>query len=314
MTVEIGEHTRVALVYGGAGSEREVSLKTGAAFREALLELGVTVLELDFSRDAVTTLAQELPDVALIAMHGWMGEGGPIQGLLECLDIPYTGSGLAASTIAIDKLASKRVLAQLGVATPAWTTVASADDARLETLALPVVVKPPREGSSVGISIVKTRDALKPAVELALRYDNEVLIETFVKSRELSVGLFDGTVMGIMEIAPASGVYDYEAKYLRSDTNYLLPAPIDASTRERVEALAVAAWNAIGCRGVGRVDILLDEAGDVWVLELNTVPGMTKTSIVPKMAAANGVPFARFVGEMLEAATTDARVRGGAAQ
>lgn len=300
---------RVALLYGGTDSEREVSLKTGAAFREALRTLGVDILDLDFNAEAVARLAQEPVDAALIALHGLVGEGGPVQGLLECLQIPYTGSGVLASSLAIDKAATKRALRHAGVATPEWFEVNSADDPRLGTVDRPVVVKPPREGSSVGISIVKDLATLPAAVELALRYDATAMVEDFVPSRELSVGLFDGEVLGIMEIAPASGVYDYEAKYLRNDTQYLLPAPISDTQRVAVESLAQAAWKAVGCRGVGRVDVLLSEDGSIWVLELNTVPGMTQTSIVPKMANAQGWSFEELVARMLDAAVTD-RGRG----
>lgn len=296
---------RVALLFGGEGSEREVSLKTGAAFQRALEALEIDAVALDFSDAAIVTLATERFDAALIALHGAIGEGGPVQGLLECLQIPYTGSGLLASSLAIDKAATKRALQSAGVATPPWFEVRAADDPRLRGVARSVVVKPPREGSSVGISIVHDPAALPEAVALALRYDDVAMVEDFVPSRELSVGIFDGEVLGVMEIAPASGVYDYEAKYLRDDTQYLLPAPLDADTRVAVEALALAAWHAVGCRGVGRVDVLLHSDGSPWVLELNTVPGMTTTSIVPKMAQAQGIPFEDFVRRMLDAARTD---------
>lgn len=305
MSQQVWSGRKVALLLGGRTSEREISLKTGAAFRGALERLGVEILELDFDANAIATLAKEQVDAALIALHGLEGEGGPVQGLLECLHIPYTGSGVQASAVAIDKIATKRTLRAQGVATLPWVEVCSADDPKLLEFGAPCVVKPPREGSSVGISIVKHESELQKAMELALQYDSRILVERFQKARELSVGFFDGELLGIIEVKPADGYYDFEAKYVRNDTQYLLPAPLSEQEAERVASLARAAWDAIGCRGVGRVDVLLDERGECWVLELNTVPGMTQTSIVPKMAAAKGISFDDFVERMLNAARLD---------
>lgn len=296
---------KVALLYGGTDSERDVSLQTGAAFRDALKRLGVEILDIDFDAQTVATLATTPVDAALIALHGRVGEGGAVQGLLECLQIPYTGSGLLASSVAMDKTVAKQLLRDADVPTPDWFEVLDAQDARLQDVALPVVVKPPCEGSSVGISIVHARDALIDAVREALRFGDRVLVEQFVEGRELSIGFFDGELLEVMEIVPASGVYDYEAKYLRDDTQYLLPAPIDDAVRQRSVDAARRAWDAIGCRGVGRVDVLLDGANQPWVLELNTVPGMTPTSIVPKMAQERGWSFDELVVRMLDAARTD---------
>lgn len=296
---------KVALLYGGSDSERDVSLQTGAAFRDALTRMNVNIIDLDFDADAVARLAQEPVDAALIALHGRVGEGGAVQGLLECLGIPYTGSGLLASSVAMDKDVAKKILRDAGVPTPRWFETDHADDERLTRVTFPVVVKPPNEGSSLGISIARTDEELTAAINEALRYDERVMVENFVQGRELSIGIFDGEILDIMEIVPASGVYDYEAKYLRDDTQYLLPAPIDADVRERSIAVALEAWDAIGCRGVGRVDVLLDEKEMPWVLELNTVPGMTPSSIVPKMAAARGWSFDELVTRMLSAARTD---------
>lgn len=306
------KNKRIALLLGGEGSEREISLKTGAAFQQVLDALDLEYVALDFGPEAIATLAQERFDVALLALHGLTGEGGPVQGLLECLQIPYTGSGVLASSLAIDKCAAKRALRHAQVATPDWFEVDRADDPRLLDVQRSVAIKPPREGSSVGVSIVHRAEDVRAAVELALKYDSVAMVEDFVPARELSVGFFDGDVLGIAEIAPASGVYDYEAKYLRNDTQYILPAPLSAEVKERVEALALGAWNAVGCRGVGRVDVLLRDDGTPWVLELNTVPGMTQTSIVPKLAHMQGIPFEDFVLKMLDAARTDRHVGGTA--
>src|SRR5690625_3780483 len=303
---------KVALLYGGTDSEREVSLKTGAAFREALVRMQADIIDLDFNAASVATLAQQPVDVALIALHGRIGEGGAVQGLLECLSIPYTGSGLLASTVAMDKTATKKMFRDAQVPTPDGFEITGPDDVRLQDVALPVVVKPPTEGSSVGISIAHTREALEAAVQEALRYGGRALVEQFVKGRELSIGFFDDEVLEVMEIVPASGVYDFEAKYLRNDTQYLLPAPISSQARERSIAADYAAWQAIECRGVGRVDVLLDENDAPWILELNTVPGMTPTSIIPKMAAQRGWSFDELVARMLDRARLYTQTEGDA--
>lgn len=303
---------KIALLYGGTDSEREISLKTGAAFRDALQRMNVDVLDIDFNAESVATLATENVYAALIALHGRIGEGGAVQGLLECLSIPYTGSGLLASAVAMDKTTSKKILRDASVPTPDWFEVTDPDDARLATTKLPVVVKPPTEGSSVGISIASTAEELKDAVHQALRYGERALVEQFVQGRELSIGFFDGELLDVMEIVPASGVYDFEAKYLRDDTQYLLPAPISESARQSSVQAASSAWQAIGCRGVGRVDVLLDAQDQPWVLELNTVPGMTPTSIIPKMAASRGWSFDELVDRMLRAARLDAQDEGSA--
>lgn len=298
---------KVALLYGGTDSEREVSLKTGAAFREALQRMNIPFVDIDFNATSAALLTQHRFDAALIALHGRMGEGGAVQGLLECLGIPYTGAGLLASAVAMDKTVAKKLLRDADVPTPDWFEVTERHDPRLQEATLPVVVKPPCEGSSVGISIVHTSAELQRAVDDALQYGDRVLVEQFVQGRELSIGFFDDEVLEVMEIVPASGVYDFEAKYLRDDTEYLLPAPISEPAREASIRAAFDAWKTIGCRGVGRVDVLLDAQDRPWILELNTVPGMTQTSIVPKMAAARGWSFDAFVERMLQAARCDAQ-------
>lgn len=298
---------KVALLYGGTDSERDVSLKTGAAFRGALQRLNIPFVDIDFNATTAAILTEHSFDAALIALHGQIGEGGAVQGMLECLQIPYTGAGLLASAIAMDKTVAKKLLRDANVPTPDWIEVTESNDTRLREITLPVVVKPPCEGSSVGISIAHTTTELQHAVNHALTYANRVLVEQFVQGRELSIGFFDDETLEVMEIVPASGVYDFEAKYLRDDTEYLLPAPIPNTARNASIHAAFNAWKTIGCRGVGRVDVLLDENEQPWVLELNTVPGMTQTSIIPKMAAAKGWSFDAFVERMLQAARCDAQ-------
>lgn len=295
---------RIAIAYGGVGNEREVSLKTGAAFADALRGLGLEPALIDLIPANVPKLIEAAPDVVLIAMHGTHGEDGCLQGMLELLGIPYTGSGVGASAIAMDKVRSKCVFERFGVPTPEWAIARGAD---LDALPLspPFVVKPALEGSSVGVAIVRDADEWLPAWRAASACRGEVLVERFVAGREMTVGVFDGEPMGIIEVEAAETFYDYEAKYVRGDTRYSTPK-LEPRLADAIVAAATDAYRALGCRGVARVDVLLDADDRPWVLEANTVPGMTETSLVPKLAAANGVAFDRFVLQMLDAATTDA--------
>lgn len=300
---------RVVVAYGGESSEREVSIRTGAAFERALVELGIAPIMIDLVRSRVPDLFAARPDVVLIAMHGLDGEDGRLQGMLELLGVPYTGSGVAASSLAMDKVRSKCVFEAFGVPTPAWTIASDGDS--VPSVPVPFVVKPALEGSSVGVSIVRTADDWPAAWSKASACRGDVLVEAFVAGRELTVGLFDGEPLGVIEIVAAQEFYDYEAKYLRGDTRYATPT-LAPEVESAVLDAALRAYRALGCRGVARVDVMLDEREGPWVLEANTVPGMTETSLVPKLAAARGVPFAEFVRRMLDAATTDtAQTRGG---
>ncbi len=301
--MRIDENTDIAVIMGGPDAERPVSLKTGAAFVEALEARGLRVRALDLSYDALAELVRNPPDVALLAMHGPTGEGGPLQGFLDLLGVPYTGSGVLASALAMDKIQSKRVFASQGVSTPAWAVRGVGDDSLPSEIAFPCVVKPPSDGSSVGVSIVRSVDEYLPALRSAREGTGEALIEAFVDGRELSVGISDGVLMGIVEIAPADGFYDFAAKYERGDTRYLIPAPLEAPVADQIEALAIQAYSALGCRGVARVDVMLAERP--WVLEVNTIPGMTAASLVPKLAAAGGLEFGDFVVSLLERAAFD---------
>ncbi len=298
---------RVAIVYGGQSNERSVSLRTGAAFDTALRSIGAEPLLIDLTRDRVKELIAAEPDVVLIAMHGQDGEDGSLQGMLELLGIPYTGSGVAASALAMDKVRSKCVFERFDVPTPAWTRASRAAAGELP-MAAPFVVKPALEGSSVGISLVREASEWEAAWITARACAGDIVVEQFVKGRELTVGVFDGEPMGIIEIKAADAFYDFQAKYERNDTQYSTPA-LSPEVERAVLRAATDAYNALDCRGVARTDVLLDAAEQPWVLEVNTVPGMTETSLVPKLAAANGVPFPDFVVRMLDAATTDAEAR-----
>ncbi|PIE22990.1 MAG: D-alanine--D-alanine ligase [Planctomycetota bacterium] len=293
---------RVALLLGGNGSEREVSLATGEAMREALLRLGAELRVVDTASPALFELGQWRPELAVLAVHGAAGEDGRLQGYLDILGIPYTGSGVLGSALAMDKLRSKQIFASNGLATPRW--VESTTISGMEPPFMPCVAKAANEGSSVGVHIVRSREDWAQSAELDGR---SILIEEFIEGREFTVAVMDGRLLGVLEITTASGRYDYEAKYQRSDNVYTVLSPEhprDGEMVRRMGELGLKGYAALGLRGVARVDLLLDERGP-WLLEANTLPGMTASSLVPKIAASIGWDFDRLVEEIALAARFD---------
>ncbi|MCA9563940.1 MAG: D-alanine--D-alanine ligase [Myxococcales bacterium] len=296
---------RVALLMGGQSREREVSLNTGRAITQALRDGGHDVTPIDWSPSEVNQLLEGGFDAVFLALHGGYGEDGSVQGLLNVLGIPYTGAGVMASAIAMDKVRTKALFTAAGLATPvSLTDTQLRDGASIE---FPVVVKPSREGSSVGISIVREQGEFDAAIAAARWGEDAVLIETFIDGPEVSVGLFDGEVLGTVQIQAKHGFYDYSAKYQSQDTRYLIPPELPTHVVEAIEATAAAAYRVIGCRGVARIDLMVD-GEKPWLLEVNTLPGMTATSLVPKLAAARGESFVEFCDRMLASARTDAPV------
>ena len=297
---------RVGVLMGGPSAERDVSMNTGAGIHRALLAKGYDAVRLEWTRDVdlAVALREHQVEVAWIALHGTYGEDGCVQGLLECMRIPYTGSGVTASAIAMDKVLSKRLFDERGIATPPWRVVASAAEAAKHARALgyPVVVKPAREGSTVGISIVKSEPEIAQAVDVARKLHGLTLVERFIAGREVSVGVLDGEVLGSVEIKPRAELYDYDAKYLRGDTEYRVPAPMPKAYEEPILEAAARACEVIGCHGHARVDFRIDEKGDGWVLEINTLPGMTGTSLLPKIAAHAGMDYPTLVERVLQSA------------
>ena len=296
---------RVAVVCGGGSAEREVSLRSGSAVCEALRGRGPDVELWDWHPGRAGALLAWAPDVAVLALHGGVGENGSVQGFFESVEIPYTGSGVLASAIAMDKLRSKEVFAWSGVPSPAWVALEGEAASEVPPLSPPFALKPASEGSSVGVQHVESAAGWS-ACRTDLR--GRWLAEAWIEGRELTVGFLGEQVLGVCEIRVASGFYDYAAKYERADTAYLVPAPLADAEALAVRDAAAAAWRALGCRGVGRVDVLLDGAG-AWVLEANTLPGMTSTSLVPKLAAAQGIDFAALAWWMVSNACTDAGKR-----
>lgn len=293
---------RVAVVMGGLSAEREVSLNTGAGVHAALLEKGWDAVAVDWREG--TSIAQLLeaakPAVVWNALHGTFGEDGAIQGLCQCLGIPCTGSGILASALAMDKVASKRIFEHNGVPTPRWRIVESA--AELADWPVPCVVKPGNEGSSVGVTIVDDHAQKAEAFALARKYHGPVLVEDYIAGTEVFVGILDGAVLGSVEVRPATKFYDYEAKYKRTDTQYLIPPQLDRALTEKIEVAALAAYTSLGCSGHSRPDLRVTPGGDVFVLEVNTLPGMTKTSLLPKIARSIGMDYPTLCEKILASA------------
>jgi D-alanine-D-alanine ligase len=304
-----GHH--VAVLLGGISSEREVSLVSGRECAAALERLGAKVTRIDAGRDIAQVLDRVRPDVCFNALHGAWGEDGCVQGILETLELRYTHSGVLASALAMDKAKSKAVMAAAGVTVPGGGLFNRFEAARDHVMPPPYVVKPNAEGSSVGVFIVHV-GANRPPQELVApswTYGEEVMIEPYVRGLELAVGVMDGRAMTVTEIVPRTGFYDYEAKYGEGGSEHILPARIPPQAAENAKKLSEMAHASLGCRGVTRSDLRYDDINDILVLlEVNTQPGMTPTSLVPEQAAAGGVDFDRLVLWIVE----DAYARGGA--
>jgi D-alanine-D-alanine ligase len=296
---------RVAVLLGGLSAEREVSLRTGQAIAAALRTRPYEVVEIDPAHDLPARLVSERIDVVFNALHGTWGEDGRLQGLLDWMNLPYTGDGLRACLLAMDKQISKVLFRQAGVPVAEDVVLTrGAVPPAIEATApftLPVVVKPVAEGSSVGVTIVRTPAEWPGALSAAFAVSSRVLVERFVAGTELSVVTLVDRALGAVEIAPAREFYDYEAKYGQAGTQYHIPPRLPAPLLEGALAAGLAAHRALGCRGVTRTDVICGPDGPV-VLEVNTLPGMTATSLVPKVAAAAGLPFADLLEFLLERA------------
>jgi len=304
------EGKKIGVLVGGLSAERDVSLNTGKGVHAALVERGYDAVAIDWraGSDLTALLRDAHVDVVWNALHGTYGEDGAVQGFLECLRIPYTGSGVLASAVAMDKVLSKRAFDHAGLGTAPWQLVAPAADgaavrAATATYGYPVVVKPSREGSSVGVTIVHDATELDAAIALARSHHGETMLEKFIPGQEVDIAVLDGEVLGTVEIKPATEFYDYEAKYLRNDTTYLVPAPLAPAVDSEVRRVALAAYHLLGCAGYARVDARIDSAGSVFLLEVNTLPGMTATSLLPKIARHAGISYADVVERVLDAAT-----------
>ncbi len=289
----------VAVLMGGPSAERDVSMRSGKAVAGGLREAGYSVVEVivdghDFK------LPKDV-EAVFIALHGEFGEDGGVQAVLDGMDMPYTGSGSQASKAAFDKVLTKKIFVEKGISSPGYEVLR---EGMSRTKALPVVVKPSSQGSSIGVHRVELETDWSEAMADALLYDKDVIVEDYIEGRELTVGIVKDMVLPVVEIEAPDGWYDYRAKYVKGTSNYLVPAPLDEDVVKKCQVLAMKTFKGLGCRGIGRVDIRLGSDGGLYVLELNSIPGFTETSLLPKAAAANGIVFSRLCDIIMDTART----------
>ena len=296
----MSQKLNIAVMLGGPSAEREVSLRSGAAVAKALRSLGHDVTELD-PRTPDWNLSAET-DVVFLALHGTYGEDGTVQKRLDELGVAYTGCDAEASRIAFDKVLTKQSCVQSGVPTPRFVTVHSATEPFPANFSVPLVVKPSRQGSSVGLEFVERVEDWPAALASSLKFDSEVLVEEKIIGRETTVGILAGKALPVVEVRPHNGVYDAHSKYTPGATEYFCPADFDAATTKRIQAAALGAFRAVGGRDYARVDVMVRADGAPVVLEVNTLPGMTETSLLPNAAAAAGINFAELCQRMVDLA------------
>lgn len=295
---------------GGVGSEREVSMRTGAAFSKSLERLKYPFENIIVGADLPQVMSQTKCDCALLALHGKYGEDGTVQGILEYLKIPYTGSGVLASALAMNKILTKQILTHWGVPTPEWQVAdlskSKASEIKLQ-IKLPVVVKPAREGSTVGLSIVRKDDEFVKALETAAACDQMIIIEQYIDGTEVTVPIWGDKALPTIEIVPKTGFYDYKRKYTAGETEYIMPARISEKALKLCESYSLETFKAVDCRQYARVDLRIDKNDKPWVLEINTLPGFTETSLFPKSAAKAGITFDQIIETLVEQSTLDYR-------
>ena len=306
---------------GGTSAEREISLRSGTAIYNALKVLGYKAFAIDVGHDICNVLNREGIELAFLVLHGGYGENGSIQGMLEVLGIPYTGSGVLASALAMDKEASKKIFLYHNIPVPpfvvVWRSAISDQQSpphpplskgghrgginsklRID-LPLPWVVKPATEGSSVGVSIVRDETSFGQALETAYSYGSRVIVEKYIAGKEVHIGILNGRILGGVEVRPSLEFYNYEAKYTAGRTEYILPPEINNKAYEKAKEAAISAHIALGCKGATRVDLMVDTEGNPYVLEVNTIPGMTETSLLPKIASLAGFDFPSLIEEII---------------
>jgi D-alanine-D-alanine ligase len=330
MTKRLITKKRIGVLMGGLSAERDVSMRSGLAIYQSLQELGYDSVMIDVGRDIAGVLKKEKVRLAVIALHGGTGENGAMQGLLDVLSIPYTGSGVLASALAMDKEASKKMFGCHGIpVAPSMVikkkkaskkkippveagTVTNEEGVYLfpdfpkPDFELPWVVKPASEGSSIGVSLVKKENDLLPCLEKTFELGPRIIVEKFIQGKELHIGVIGDRVLGGVEVRPSLEFYNYEAKYTAGLTDYILPPEIDDDAYENTKKMALTAYRALGCSGAARVDFMVDEADHTpYILEVNTLPGMTTTSLLPKIAGAAGLSFNDLIEEMIKHAVQE---------
>jgi D-alanine-D-alanine ligase len=301
---DVAKFGRVGLLYGGSSSEREVSLMSGKAVHQALINLGVDVVAIDVQQDLLQRLPSHNLDLVFIALHGPGGEDGTLQGALEYLGLPYTGSGVLASALAMDKLRCKQMWQGIGLPTADFAILNQNSDwaAIMQNLGGKAMVKPACEGSSIGMSRAESADQLKQAWAAAAEFGTEVLAEPLMEGEEYTVAILGDQVLPSIRIQSNATFYDYQAKYFSDQTQYFCPAGLSEAREAELRKLSMAAFKSVGCSGWGRVDVMVDNSGEFQLLEINTVPGMTSHSLVPMAAKAASLNFDQLVLAILEEA------------
>lgn len=300
----IHESQNVAVLMGGWSAEREISLKSGTAVLSALLRKGINAYAIDVDKNISAELRNNKPDVAFVIMHGRGGEDGIVQAILELLEIPYTGSGVLASALSMDKIRTKQIWQAVGLQTPEYFVVHKQDDLKIiqQNYNGPYMVKPAHEGSSIGISKVNDVNDLKSAWEIAHQYDNSVLVEQYITGSEYSVSILNERALPAIKLISKNEFYDFDAKYMSDDTEYLCPCGLSKEAEDKLQNIALQAFTSLSCSGWGRVDFIVDENEKPWLIENNTLPGMTDHSLVPMAAKAAGLSFDDLVYEILNTA------------
>jgi len=297
---------KIGILTGGESAEREISLKSSDAIKNACEDLGYKTVQIVLDGNVANIISVlKKVDFVFIALHGGKGENGVIQGLLESLKIPYNGSGVLASSLGMEKSITKKLVRSCGVQTPDWKTFLDISESKKYIPKIfPVVVKPSADGSTLGLSIVKNQSELIAAVKLAGQYDGNIIVENYIDGRELTVTIIGQGVLPIVEIIPKHKFYDYECKYEKGMSDYICPAKLSNKLTNKIQNIALDIFNILQCQGYARADFILDKENNPWFLEINTLPGMTTTSLVPKSALADGIPFndliQMIIGESLK--------------
>lgn len=308
--MEMRDFGRVGVLMGGPSSEKEISLKSGNAVLSALRDKGINAVAVEIKNDDfkqnLRMLKKQSLDCAFIALHGYFGEDGQIQAILERIKIPYTGSRVKASRLAMDKIASLQVFQEQGLNVPKTCFLDKRDYRRLpdcaKELGMPLIVKPANHGSSIGLTVVHRNDDLQKAISLAFEYDRRLVIQEFIRGREVTVGVLNKQALPVIEIIPKKQFFDFEAKYKSSLTDYIIPARLEGRLALRLQQAALLAHKSFGCSGCSRSDMIVAKNAEFYMLEVNTIPGMTSSSLLPKAAQAAGIDFAGLCLQLLELA------------
>lgn len=294
---------KIGVLMGGSSAEREISIKSGVAVAKALKSKGYDVVEIDCGKgpDVIDSIKNANIEVAYITLHGGYGENGCIQGLLDVMGIPYTGSGVKACAVAMDKVMAKQVLMYHKIPTADFIEVTQGTE-YARGIDLPVIVKPSTQGSTIGITVVRIESEMKGAIEEAFKYSDKVLVESFIEGREITCAVLDDLVLPLVEIRPKGGIYDFDAKYSKEKTEFITPPAIDDKLKAKIEDAALRSYNALDCEAIARIDFMIDKDENLFVLEINTVPGMTEMSLVPMAALEAGISYEDLTEKVLELA------------